>query len=126
MPKQPPTLDSLAAQFVASLDTQHPSASSTILRTACKLQAFSFNTPAEQQSAVEFLPPQQSESEAPLCRICSSPISSRHMQAQGGDSSSRCCSSCEKQVLPPTKGATDKISRSQQLEALLPSVMQTQ
>ena len=35
---RPPSLPSLAAAFVASLDAHHPSATTTILRTACKLQ----------------------------------------------------------------------------------------
>ena len=38
VPPQAASLSSLAANFVSSLESQHPSAGTTILRTACKLQ----------------------------------------------------------------------------------------
>lgn len=38
VPPQSASLSALAANFVASIDAQHPSAGTTILRTACKLE----------------------------------------------------------------------------------------
>lgn len=105
-----PSINTLSEEFVARLQANVPSSVSTILRTACKLQAFPWNKQVQARGQ-----PAGQLPAAPdvLCPICSSPLTDAEIedtcQSMAQESTealhqnsfcSTCCHSCRFQILP--------------------------